>query len=217
MKPVVAIFAHPDDEAFGPSGTLAQFAQERDVYLICITDGAAGFNSSQKTQSLEKIREAELLHSAKILGIKQVFFLKFGDGTLSNNLYHEIVEKLEQLIRPLSPEILLTYELRGVSGHLDHIAVSFITTYLFKKLADCRQLWQYAITKQRRKAFTNYYIYFPEGYDREEFDKIVDVSSVWEQKLQAMYAHESQKHDIEQMLAGYRVLPKEEAFFIRNK
>jgi len=50
-KTIVAIFAHPDDEAFGPAGTLAKFAETNTVYLLCATKGHAGTNSSrdQKT------------------------------------------------------------------------------------------------------------------------------------------------------------------------
>ncbi|MBP9816108.1 PIG-L family deacetylase [Candidatus Woesebacteria bacterium] len=39
MANIVAIFAHPDDEAFGPGGTLAKLSNEHDVYIICVTSG----------------------------------------------------------------------------------------------------------------------------------------------------------------------------------
>jgi N-acetylglucosamine malate deacetylase 2 len=217
MKPVVAIFAHPDDEAFGPAGTLALLAKTRDVSLICVTDGAAGMNSSTKTSSLADIRREELLASAKMLGIKKVFFLHYTDGSLSNNLYHEVAEKIQELLSDIKPELLMTYEHRGVSGHLDHIAVSFITTYVFEKLSFVKELWYFGITEERRKAFDDYYIYFPQGYKESEIDKTMDVSSVWEQKLQSIHAHQSQLHDVEKILAGYHALPKEESFLLYKK
>lgn len=65
-KTIVAIFAHPDDEAFGPAGTLAKLSQTHDVYLICVTRGNANGNAS-----LGKIRTKELKQSANILGIKK--------------------------------------------------------------------------------------------------------------------------------------------------
>ncbi|HEX8931688.1 MAG TPA: PIG-L family deacetylase [Patescibacteria group bacterium] len=216
MKSVVAVFAHPDDEAFGPSGTLALLAKERPVYLICVTDGSAGMNSSAKTHALTLIRKEELLASAKILGIKEVFFLNYKDGTLSNNLYHEVAEKVQKIVEELKPEVLITYESRGVSGHLDHIAVSFIITYVFEH-SNVSELWYYCITQKRREAFKDYFIYFPPGYAKEKIDKVVDVSGIWEQKLQAMHQHESQMHDVERILAGYKELPKEENFIIRKR
>jgi len=217
MKPVVAVFAHPDDEAFGPSGMLAKFAKERDVYIICVTDGAAGMNSSEKTHELSEIRKEELLASAHLLGVKDVIFLGYHDGDLSNNLYHDVAEKITAELEKLQPEILLTYENHGVSGHLDHIAVSLITSYVFERYEVARELWYYCITRKRREAFKDYFIYFPPGYRKEDIDKVVDVSDVWDQKIEAMYKHESQAHDVERILKGYRDLPKEENFIILKK
>jgi N-acetylglucosamine malate deacetylase 2 len=217
MSPVVAIFAHPDDEAFGPSGTLAQLAKKQDVYIICVTDGSAGINSSSKTQALADIRKEELLASAALLGIKKVFSLDYKDGSLSNKLYHEIAEKIQKILEDLQPERLITYDPRGISGHLDHIAVSFITTYVFEKQKTISELWYFCITEKRRELVKDYYIYFPPGYKKEEIDAVIDVSDVWDLKLQAMQKHESQRHDLEKNLKAYGRLPKEENFLIHKK
>jgi LmbE family N-acetylglucosaminyl deacetylase len=40
---LLAVFAHPDDEAFGTGGTLARYAAEGcEVYLVTATRGEAG-------------------------------------------------------------------------------------------------------------------------------------------------------------------------------
>src|SRR6266404_5171494 len=202
MKSVVGVFAHPDDEAFGPSGTLAKFAKEgRDVYIICVTRGEAGQNLSDKTQDLQDIREEELQKSAKELGVKEVFFLDFKDGTLSNNLYHEVAGKIQEQLEKLEPEIVITLEPHGVSGHLDHIAVSFITTYVFEKLSFIKELWYFCITQEAQKVnmqhLGEYFIYFPSGYKKDDITKTIDVSSMWEQKIAEMKQHESQKPDVD--------------------
>ncbi len=139
MKPLLAVFAHPDDEAFGPSGKIALEAKKRDVYLICVTDGAMGINSGRSKKDLAIIRKKELKNSAKKLGVKKVFFLEYKDGSLSNSLYHKIAEKIEDIVKEIKADTLLTFEPRGVSGHLDHIAVSFITTFVFRNNSDFRQ------------------------------------------------------------------------------
>ena len=42
-RALLAVFAHPDDESFGPGGTLAKYAAEGvEVWLVCATDGNAG-------------------------------------------------------------------------------------------------------------------------------------------------------------------------------
>ena len=222
MKPVVGIFAHPDDEAFGPSGTLAKFAKEgRDVYIICVTRGDAGENHSDNNEDLRSIREEELEASAKELGAKEVIFFDFKDGTLSNNVYHQVAEKLQEQLERLQPEIVTTLEPHGVSGHLDHIAVSFITTYVFKKLSFIKELWYYAFTQEIQKVNTkhlgDYFVYFPPGYKKEDISRTIDVSPFWEQKASAMKQHTSQKPDVEANLKTYEELPKEENFIVLTK
>lgn len=217
MNPVIAVFAHPDDESFGPAGTLAKFAKERDVYIICITDGGAGENSGDQTRPLAQIRKEELLASAKLLGVKDVFFLDYKDGTLSNNLYHEVAEKVQGLLEKLQPDTLITYELRGVSGHIDHVAVSLITTFVFEKLDFLRELWYFCITEKRRENLKDYFIYFPPGYSDEQISKKIDIGEVWNLKIQAMHKHESQSHDVEKILKAYQDPPKEENFIILKK
>jgi len=222
MKPVVGIFSHPDDEAFGPSGTMAKFAAEgRDVYIICVTKGDAGENHSDNNDDLRSIREEELEASAKELGIKDVLFLNFKDGTLSNNLYHQVAEKLQEQLEKIDPEILITLEPHGVSGHLDHIAVSFITTYVFKKLSSAKELWYYCLTEQAQLVSTkhlgDYFVYFPPGYKKEAISKTIDVSAFWKKKASAMKQHESQKPDVEANLKSLEELPKEENFIILSQ
>ena len=40
---LLAVFAHPDDESFGPGGTLARYAAEGvQVYYLCATRGDVG-------------------------------------------------------------------------------------------------------------------------------------------------------------------------------
>jgi LmbE family N-acetylglucosaminyl deacetylase len=217
MKPVVGIFAHPDDEAFGPAGALALWAKERDVYLICVTNGDAGMNESDKKDPLNDIRKNELEASAKVLGVKKVFFLGYKDGELSNNLYHEIADKIGAILETLQPEKLITFEPRGLSGHIDHIAVSMITSFIFEKSSFVHELWQYCLDEEQRSAFGDYYIYFPQGYKKEEITDSVDVSGIWKTKVAAMHQHESQKKDMEKAMSQVENLPKKEHFIVRKK
>jgi N-acetylglucosamine malate deacetylase 2 len=218
MRPVVGVFAHPDDEVFGPGGTLALFAKEgRDTYIICVTDGDAGQNSSNDHRRLGEIRREELQKSAKELGVKEVFFLGYKDGTLSNNLYHEVAKKITDILDRLDPEILLTMEHRGVSGHLDHIAVSMISSYVYEHKKSIKEIWYYALTEEARKLQSPYFIYFPPGYKASEINKTVTIGSVWDQKVRAMHQHLSQTHDINRIIGQFMKRPKEEYFFIVNR
>ena len=209
MANIVAIFAHPDDESFGPGGTLAKLSKEHDVYIICVTSGDKGGNP--------KVREKELLDSAEILGIKEVFYLRYGDGDLSNNLYHAIADSVIKILDKLQPIKVITFEMRGVSGHIDHVAISMITTYLFEMKNYINEAWYFCISKEHRSLIDDYFICFPPGYEKNEVDVIVDVSEVWSQRIQAINCHTSQEKDMRETLSELNILPKEEYFLVKKK
>lgn len=213
-RTIVAVFAHPDDETFGAGGTLAKLAKDNDVYLLSATKGEIGQNFLKKGD-LPKMREKELRNAAKILGIKKVYFLGFTDGTLSNALYHKLAAKITAHLKKLKPDTLITFEPHGVSGHIDHITVSMVTSFVFWKLPFVKNLWQVArpYSKQR----FDYFVYFPQGYKKEEIDKTVDISDVWETKVKAMLEHKSQIDDVKRILKMQDKMPKEEYFLVTKK
>lgn len=213
-KTIAAIFAHPDDEAFGPSGTIAKFAKTNDVYLLCATRGEIGMGPSS---NLAKIRENELRKSVKILGLKEVYFLGFGDGTLSNSIYHKLADKIEEKLRVIKPHTVITDEPLGISGHIDHITVSLVTTFVFKKLKFIKTLMYYCIDQKSASKMHDYFIYFPPGYKRNQVDKIVDVKDEWDLKIKAMLAHKSQGKDAQRIIERIKNLPKEEYFLLFKK
>ena len=65
----------------------------------------------------------------------------------------------------------------------------------------------------------SYFIYVPEGYEKRHVDVVINVSTVWEKKMKALFQHESQKKDIDAEIALIEKLklPKEEYFIIKKK
>ncbi len=201
-----AIFAHPDDEAFGPSGTLALLAQEYNLYLLCATKGEAGENHSDKQENLSSIREQELIKSAEILGIKKVFFLGFEDGTLCNNKYHTVADEIQKHVDALQPSLFVTVEHHGISGHLDHIAISMISTFVYRKSPSVKEIWYSCLDRIQSVGTRDYFVYFPPGYKAEDIDKVVDISSVWDKKIEVIKVHDSQKADGKRILLQMNIL-----------
>ncbi len=208
MGVITAIFAHPDDESFGPGGTMAKLAKENDLYLICCTDG------NHQDKNLKSTRERELDSAAQILGIKKVFQLSFQDGYLCNANYHTLASEIREVLDNLQPETILTFHPNGVSGHLDHIAVTSVVNYLFAKLSYINEVWYY--TKLVGDKKPDYFVYWPEGQPREQMNKIINISEVLSTKEQAIRAHVSQlpegETEIKKLFSSI-----EEFFVVRSK
>lgn len=215
-KTAIAIIAHPDDEAAPFGGTLIKLAEDYDTYIICATKGDAGQNDQDdKSKSLSDVRVEELRSSAKILGVKEVFFLDFKDGDLSNNLYHEIAQQIQKITDQLQPEILITLEPKGITGHIDHIVISLVTTYIFYRTSYPKKLLYSCFSQEVRKLrdeILDDYIYFPPGYHSHEIGLTIDVTSNWDKKINAIKSHKSQQNDPDNILYFSGKVPKEEYF-----
>ncbi len=216
-KNILAVFAHPDDEAFGPSGLIGYLSEKNNLYLLVITDGAAGKNSLKIKKPLSEIRKKEVKKSAQILGIKKVYFLNYQDGFLSNNLYKEIKNKIEEFVNTLEIDYLLTYEPRGISGHLDHIFVSLVCSHIALKNKKIKDLFYYCLSKKQRKNINDYFIFFPPGYSRKEIDYYFDYLTFLDKKINAIKAHQSQKHDADEILKNLKGKENKEYFFSLKK
>lgn len=217
MKRVVCIFAHPDDEAFGPSGTIHLLTKTHEVYLICVTNGDAGQNSHKTSKlPLGKIRQRELRAASRHLGTKKVFFLNYADGSLNNLQYHEIAGKIQRIVDRLRPETLLTFEHHGVSGHLDHIAVSMISSYIYERTNYIKSIMYHCLSSEQTDKMEPYFVYRPRGYRRDQINHTVDITSVRNIKTEAMLMHKSQVHDSKRILKLFGEM-MEEHFLVWKK
>ncbi len=124
----MVVVAHPDDAEYGCSGTVAKWCRLgwEVVYVLC-TDGSKGTSDKDiESSALVSMREAEQRAAGKILGLKDVAFLRHADGYLepSLNLRRDIVRQ----IRKHRPHVLITMNpkrdlmLSGYLGHPDHFA-----------------------------------------------------------------------------------------------
>lgn len=229
-KKLLAVFAHPDDEAFGPGGTIAKYAAtDVDIHLLCATKGEEGEwdeehklrtkNEELKTKNqinIEHVREKELQKSAKILGVKSVEFMGFTDGRLCNAVYHDVAQKIIDKITMFKPHVIVTMDRLGVSGHLDHIAISMMTTYAFIKTKFPRKLYYHCLPREWRSLrMRKYFIYFPEGYTQAEITTRIRYAPNWFTRSKAMQQHESQAKDVQDITKFYRKRPKIDHFILK--
>lgn len=145
MTKLCAIFAHPDDESFSVGGTLARYASEgAEITLVTATSGEAGETGSGPIapEELAAWRERELSRAAGVLGIQDVRLLRFADGGLPHQA-DELCAAIARALRDIWPQVVLTEDVQGITGHPDHIAVTKAVLRAFDELRDAGPLKLY--------------------------------------------------------------------------
>jgi LmbE family N-acetylglucosaminyl deacetylase len=139
MGPLLAIFAHPDDETFTSAGVLAA-ATERGIPVIVIsaTRGEAGESAVPGLEDPERlgvVRERELREAMRRLGVRDVRILGYRDSGIEGSAEAEretalvrapieaVVARLAAAIRAIRPQAILTFDPAGLYGHPDHLFV----------------------------------------------------------------------------------------------
>jgi LmbE family N-acetylglucosaminyl deacetylase len=136
----MAVFAHPDDEAFGTGGTLTKYAAEgHEVHVVTATRGEAGLIHKPgltTAANLPFVREQELRCACDIYGIPPPHFLDYQDGQLAIVNQGQAVGRLVRVIQDLKPDVIITFGPDGIYGHYDHIAVWRWTSLAVELAAD---------------------------------------------------------------------------------
>ncbi|KAJ1657540.1 hypothetical protein IWQ61_003079 [Dispira simplex] len=131
LRRALLVIAHPDDECmfFGPLLTaLQRWRSERaddpypkvEVHVLCLSAG----NYDKKGD----VRKVELVRSCQTLGIAKENIVIVDDPALPDNPSKvwnvKMVAKLvEKCVVDRGIGSLFTFDMRGVSGHMNHIAV----------------------------------------------------------------------------------------------
>ena len=138
-RPILAVFAHPDDErVIGP--LLSKLAREgRETHLVIATDGAKGVRDFAKIPAgpeLAAARAKEAQCAATRLGVRQLHMLGLPDGGLAS---FEVLGKLRTalvaIIDSLRPAAIITLGPEGGTGHPDHRLVGNVATQIVQSNA----------------------------------------------------------------------------------
>jgi LmbE family N-acetylglucosaminyl deacetylase len=142
---LMAVHAHPDDEASSTGGVLAKYSDEgvRTVLVTCtngefgdspggIKPGADGHDEA----AVAEIRLAELRQSVKILGVTELELLGYHDSGMPEWDYKDrpdafcnipvdvVADRIGALIERYRPQIVITYDDKGMYQHPDHVHAS---------------------------------------------------------------------------------------------
>src|SRR2546428_512868 len=122
---MVGVFAHPDDDAYTMGGTLVLHAADIAPTFVFCTRGEAGpiwVEGIATRETLGHVRESEQAEAMKALGIEaETVFLHHPDYYLLGVPFEELVDDIEQVLRRVRPEVVVTFGKDGLTGHDDHV------------------------------------------------------------------------------------------------
>jgi len=220
---LMAVHAHPDDEAIGTGGILARYADEgvRTVLVTCtngeLGDGPGGVKPDEPGHDervVVPLRREELEESCRVLGISHLELLGYHDSGMEgwpqndlpnafwNTPVPEAASRLVELMRTYEPQVVVTYDENGFYGHPDHIQAT---------LAECgipKKLYYTAVARSLLKGFGE--IMAEAGMERpaeleedpdfgtpdELITTVIDCRAVASRKFASLGAHASQSENI---------------------
>jgi LmbE family N-acetylglucosaminyl deacetylase len=171
---LMAVHAHPDDEAIGTGGILARYSDEgvRTVLVTCtngeLGDAPGGLkpgDPGHDSDVVVPLRRRELEASCEVLGVSQLELLGYHDsgmegwpqndapGSFWRTPVEEPAARLSHLMRTYEPQVVVTYDENGFYGHPDHIQANRVTLAALERSGIAAKLYYIAVGRGRIKQF----------------------------------------------------------------
>ncbi|MFI3173095.1 MAG: PIG-L family deacetylase [Eubacteriales bacterium] len=184
-KKALCVQPHPDDNEVGMGGIVRTLTLAGcQVDYLTVTDGSLGALSPELTgENLAAVRKQEIKAAGKLLGVTQYYNLGLEDGTLNEipalaGQIAEIIRK-EQYDMVFCPDPWLSYE-----AHWDHVVTGRAVAQAF---ISC------SLIEYPKGTGTKPCAPFAIGfYFTSKPNTIIDVTESFDNKFEAMAAHQSQ-------------------------
>jgi LmbE family N-acetylglucosaminyl deacetylase len=190
---LMAVHAHPDDEASTTGGILAKYSAEgvRTVLVTCtngeLGDAPGGVKPGQPGHdeaAVVALRRRELEESCRILGVQHLELLGYHDsgmmgwasndapGAFSTLAVESAATPLARLMERYRPDVVVTYDAYGFYGHPDHIQAHRITLAALDAVGAPAKLYFPTFRRSRFAAFRDRVVEAglePPSIDEERF------------------------------------------------
>mgnify|MGYP000897093923 CR=1 FL=1 len=181
---VLAFGVHPDDVELSCSGTLmVEKSRGKKTGIVDLTEGELGTRGNVET------RYQEAAEAALILGVDARENLRLPDGFFRNDEAHQ--RKVIEAIRKYKPEVVLCNAPKD--RHPDHgRSASLVADAAF--LAGLAKI-ETTYNSEQQEAWRPKYVlhYIQDRYLEPDF--VVDISDVFERKIEAIKAYKTQFHN----------------------
>lgn len=185
---LMAVHAHPDDEASKGAATTARYVAEgHEVMVVTLTGGERGdilnpaMDTPGVTERIHEVRREEMARAAEILGVQHRWLgyidsgLPEGDprpplpeGCFALVPLEESAERLVAVIREFRPHVITTYDEHGGYPHPDHIRCHEVSMAAFDAAGDPDQFPGTGAPWQPLK------MYFSHGFSRQRLQLFHD-------------------------------------------
>ena len=193
IKRILVVMAHPDDCDFGAGGTIAQWTSNGiEVSYCIITNGDQGGEASQfLLEEMAQVRQREQREAGKVLGVSNVTYLNYRDGSLVPTL--ELRKDIVREIRRARPDRMVVQSPernweRIFASHPDHLASG--EAAIQAVYPDARN--PYAFTDLKDAGFEPYRVRELWITGSPQPNHFVDITDTFAKKISALKAHVSQ-------------------------
>ncbi len=193
IKRILVVMAHPDDCDFGAGGTIALWTKKGIEVSYCIvTNGDQGGEASEfSLEDMAKVRQREQREAGKVLGVSQVTYLNYRDGSLVPTL--ELRKEIVREIRRAKPDRMVVQSPernweRIFASHPDHLAAG--EAAIQAVYPDARN--PYAFTDLMESGFEPWRVRELWITGSPHPNHFVDITETFSKKMDALKAHVSQ-------------------------
>jgi LmbE family N-acetylglucosaminyl deacetylase len=127
-KKIMIITAHPDDETFTAAGTIYQNNKAGgSAFVVCATLGEKGRSHLEEELDegvLAEVRRQELNSVLELLGVQKnnIHIFTYPDTDV-RSFCDQIKEKILALVNIEQPDLIMSFDEHGLTGHQDHVAI----------------------------------------------------------------------------------------------
>ncbi|MEE8105327.1 MAG: PIG-L family deacetylase [Planctomycetota bacterium] len=124
---LLAVFPHPDDESYGPAGTLARAGADSATAVVafCMTRGEASIIGKERGISPDEVAELRyerLMRVSDHLKLDAMLIGEEPDGKMAYRPLDHVSASIFAVLEAFRPQVVIAHDPRGVNAHPDHIA-----------------------------------------------------------------------------------------------
>jgi LmbE family N-acetylglucosaminyl deacetylase len=185
QQAVLVVAAHPDDEALGCGGTIAQLvANDCEVSVIFMTNGA---DARGKSHQAAKIRQTAAQKATRALGIKHCQMLDLPDNQMDGMSLLDIVQKLEAAVANKVFTTVFTHH--GGDLNIDHRLTyqAVLTAFRPQPHETVKRILCFEVNSSTEWGGSSQMTFSPNYF--------VDITSTWDAKVMALDHYSDEMRD----------------------